>query len=379
MAGQNNSILKTQHVKRRKNTYSVHGSSALQGLEQHPLKRQLPLSKIPPPLRFTQQNDAPPSYNRAAVVKKSSLSPTLLLVILSGTAVLFFSLYALLWSYDPIEIKPTDDEIIKKRLLSYAAANANIVIPTDDYIFNTNESFSWKNYVVKKGDTVSKIALDNAVSMDAIIASNDMKNARSLRQGEILRIPNMDGIPYKVASGDSLKKISDKFNVPVEAILDANDIQDDNIKAGSVYFIPGAKMRPEDLKLVLGDFFIYPVIGRLSSTYGWRKDPFTGLRRYHRALDLAAPFGSAVKAASSGKVRTIGYNDTFGNYIILTHSEGFRSMYAHLKTVSVKKDAFVNQGDKIGEVGNTGHSTGAHLHFAIHKNGTAVNPLEYLK
>jgi murein DD-endopeptidase MepM/ murein hydrolase activator NlpD len=74
----------------------------------------------------------------------------------------------------------------------------------------------------------------------------------------------------------------------------------------------------------------------------------------------------------------VGYNGTYGNYIILSHSGGYQTMYAHLNSVSVRKDAAVNQGSKIGEVGNTGYSTGPHLHFAVFKNGKAVNPLDYL-
>ncbi|GHT48368.1 peptidoglycan-binding protein LysM [Spirochaetia bacterium] len=381
MATHNSSLLNSQHVKRRKNNYPVQGSSALQGLEQRPIsKNRTTATKIPPShyngMRTYTIEEAP---DKLSWIKKINLSPTILLVILSGAAILFFSLYALMWNYDVIEIKASDDDLLKQRLLSYATANSNIRLPTDDYIFNVNETFTWQNYVVKRGDNVSKIASDHFISIDAVIASNNMSNARSLREGEILRLPNMDGIPYTVASGDSLKKIADNFNVPLEAILDANDIQNDNIKIGTVYFIPGAKMKSEDLQLALGELFVYPVTGRLSSSYGWRKDPFTGLRRYHRALDLSAPLGTPVKASMAGKVTTVSVDDTYGNYVIITHSGGFQSMYAHLKTVSAKQGASIRQGEPLGEVGSTGHSTGAHLHFAIYKNNAAVNPLDYLK
>jgi murein DD-endopeptidase MepM/ murein hydrolase activator NlpD len=93
---------------------------------------------------------------------------------------------------------------------------------------------------------------------------------------------------------------------------------------------------------------------------------------------LAAPLGTVVKAAMDGRVSTVGINSTYGNFIILSHGNGYQTLYAHLNTVSVKKDDRVNQGVKIGEVGNTGYSTGPHLHFAVYKNGRAVNPLEYL-
>jgi murein DD-endopeptidase MepM/ murein hydrolase activator NlpD len=79
-----------------------------------------------------------------------------------------------------------------------------------------------------------------------------------------------------------------------------------------------------------------------------------------------------------GKVATVGYNGTYGNFIILTHGNGYQTLYAHMSVTSVIQGARVNQGTKIGEVGSTGYSTGPHLHFAIYKNGRAVNPLDFL-
>jgi murein DD-endopeptidase MepM/ murein hydrolase activator NlpD len=188
----------------------------------------------------------------------------------------------------------------------------------------------------------------------------------------------MDGIPYTVKRGDTLSKISTAMGAPLDAILDANDLESDTLSAGQILFIPGAKMPKEDLKLALGELIIYPIRGRLTSPYGWRNDPISGVRRYHAALDLAAPMGTTIKAAMDGRVATVGYNGTYGNYIIISHSRGFQTLYGHLSAVSVKQGAYVYQGGKIGAVGSTGYSTGPHLHFAVYKNGKAVNPLEYL-
>ena len=241
------------------------------------------------------------------------------------------------------------------------------------------ETFAWQSYKVKKGDSVSKIASAFSVSMDAIIASNGITNARSLRVGEALRIPNMDGIPYTVKPGDSLSRISLSMGVPMEAILDANDIQTDVINAGMTLFIPGARMKREDLRMALGELFIYPLKGaKLSSPFGWRDDPITGVRRHHAAMDLSAPQGTPVKAAMEGRVSSLGFNATYGNFIILSHPGNFQTMYAHLHTVLVKKGEQVVQGVQIGTVGNTGYSTGPHLHFAVFRNNRAVNPLDFL-
>ncbi|MDR2393729.1 MAG: M23 family metallopeptidase [Treponema sp.] len=264
------------------------------------------------------------------------------------------------------------------------ASYAGLSVPTspvqDEIIpLNLVETFAWESYKVKKGDSVSKIAANHALSMDAIIASNYISNAKLLREGDILRIPNMDGIPYTVKKGDALSKISNAMGVPLEVILDANDIQSETLTPGKVLFIPGAKMRSEDLKVILGDSFIYPIRGRLTSPFGWRNDPISGVRRYHAALDLAAAMGTPIKAAMDGRVSTVGVNSVYGKYIIISHANGYQTMYAHMSATSVNQGALVSQGTKIGEVGSTGYSTGPHLHFAIYKNGRAVNPLDFLK
>jgi murein DD-endopeptidase MepM/ murein hydrolase activator NlpD len=309
-----------------------------------------------------------------------------LLNILFVTGILAVSVLGLFWpdispllpvspAFTP---EPEADGEFRRGLVSYAgitpfSASGDGAIPLD-----LMETFSWSSYQVKRGDSVSKIAAAHAISMDAIIASNGITNVRRLREGEKLRIPNMDGIPYTVKKGDSLSKISSAMGVPLEAILDANDIQSAAITQGTVLFIPGARMRSEDLKLALGELFIYPLRGRLTSPYGWRNDPISGVRRFHAALDLAAGIGTPVKAAMDGRVSAVGMNATYGKFIILSHNNGYQTMYAHLNALSVKQGDYADQGSKIGEAGNTGYSTGPHLHFAVYKNGRAVNPLDFL-
>ena len=280
-------------------------------------------------------------------------------------------------------ITPWEDSRFQANLASYAGLSprtpeGDVSQPSVDIPLDLMETFSWRNYTVKKGDSVSKIAVNFGISMDAIIASNGITNVKRLYEGQAIKVPNMDGIPYTVKNGDSLLKISTAMNIPLAAILDANDVQSETITPGTVLFIPGAKMRTEDLKLALGEFFIYPIRGRLTSPFGWRDDPISGVRRYHAALDLAAPIGTPVKAAMDGRVSTVGFNGTYGNFIILSHSGGFQTMYAHLSVTSVKQGSAVTQGVKIGEVGNTGYSTGPHLHFAVFKNGRAIDPRDLL-
>jgi murein DD-endopeptidase MepM/ murein hydrolase activator NlpD len=159
--------------------------------------------------------------------------------------------------------------------------------------------------------------------------------------------------------------------------------------ASTVLFLPGGKMGKEELNKALGvglvapgatgETFAWPIRGRLTSPYGWRDDPFTGVRTYHAALDMAATLGTPVKASMAGKVSSVGVNSVYGKFIIITHNNGYQTMYGHMSSTSVTQGETVKQGAKIGEVGSTGRSTGPHLHLALYKNGRAVNPLDYLK
>jgi murein DD-endopeptidase MepM/ murein hydrolase activator NlpD len=258
-------------------------------------------------------------------------------------------------------------------------ANASAAIEAESFPLDLTENFAWQHYTVASGDTVEAIARRFGLSLDAVIASNGIRNVRSLRAGDRIRIPNIDGIPYTVKAGDSYSRIAAQFDVPLEAILDANDIQSEAITAGTVLFIPGAKMKSEELRDALGNRFIWPVKGRQTSPFGWRIDPISHTRLWHAGIDLSSNTGTPVKAAAAGKVSAAGWSNVYGNFVIVTHSGGIQTMYGHLSSIRVKKGAQVAQGGIVGLVGSTGRSTGPHLHFSVYKNGRAVNPLEILK
>lgn len=116
----------------------------------------------------------------------------------------------------------------------------------------------------------------------------------------------------------------------------------------------------------------------ITSEFGWRKDPFTGLKAYHNGIDMAAKEGTPIVAAYSGIVGEAGYNSSMGNYIYLEHGDGLRTIYLHASKLYVKKDDVVIKGEVIGAVGTTGRSTGPHLHFSVRLNGEYVSPWNYL-
>ena len=265
-------------------------------------------------------------------------------------------------------------------------ANGNLLIDGQK-ISLADISFSqpvtFQTYTVKSGDTISGITYKfGLTNISTLIAVNDIGNVRQLRSGQKLKIPSMDGLLYTVATNDTLEGLSTRYKVTVEDILDVNDLDSVTLNKGQQLFIPGAKLDATSLQKAMGELFIWPLSGgyRISSRFGPRLDPFTGVPSSHTGIDLAIVQGTPIKAAMSGKIAVVGYTNVYGNYVIIDHENGYQTLYAHLqKPAPVTKGQRVAQGTKIGLVGNTGYSTGPHLHFTVYKNGKLIDPETVLK
>ena len=118
--------------------------------------------------------------------------------------------------------------------------------------------------------------------------------------------------------------------------------------------------------------------GQISSGFGMRSDPFTHERKKHHGLDIRAPIGTSVVASADGVVAIAGEDAELGKHIKLLHKDGYTTVYGHLSSILVRKNDKVKRGKEIGRVGNTGFSTGPHLHFEISKDGRRINPRPYL-
>lgn len=123
---------------------------------------------------------------------------------------------------------------------------------------------------------------------------------------------------------------------------------------------------------------IWPVKGILTSGFGVRTSPFTDTPVFHHGLDIVARPGIPVKATAAGKVVRCGYESLFGNVVVLEHGNGYRTLYAHLAARTVAAGDMVRKGDPIGTLGDTGRTTGPHLHYEVHVNGLPVNPSRFL-
>ena len=249
-------------------------------------------------------------------------------------------------------------------------------LAADGYV----STVTFKDYTVRKGDTVSGIASRAGLrNFGTLLSVNNIDNARRISAGQTLRIPSTDGLLYTVKKNETLAGIAATHKVNVTALLDANDLTHETLSVGQKLFIPGASLSSFELRKALGELFIYPIMGRLTSPFGYRNDPFTGARSFHSGIDLAAPIGTSVKATLDGRIAETGFNRIFGNYVIITHDRGYQSLYGHLSAIYVKRGQYVTQGAIVGAVGNTGYSTGPHLHLSIYKNGGLINPFSVLK
>jgi murein DD-endopeptidase MepM/ murein hydrolase activator NlpD len=123
---------------------------------------------------------------------------------------------------------------------------------------------------------------------------------------------------------------------------------------------------------------IWPAKGWLTSRYGYRISPFTGLRDFHGGVDVAAEPGTEIVAPARGRVVQAGAQGALGNVVVLDHGFGIRTTFGHAQDLLVHEGQSVERGERIASVGNSGRSTGPHLHYAVARNGRLTNPLDYI-
>jgi LysM repeat protein len=235
-------------------------------------------------------------------------------------------------------------------------------------------------YVVRDGDSLSQIAQMFGVSMDTILWANDMKKGDKLTPGDVLFILPVSGIKHIVTKGQTLQSIAKLYKADVNDIIQANDITlDTALVVGDTLIIPNAIKSDESgnpLKNPSASTAkdkMYYDSHPVQNLAGYFIDPVPGYRlsqglHDNNAVDLAISKGTPILAAAEGRVilaRT-GYNGGFGNLVIISHPNGTETLYAHQSKIATTTGATVYQGQVIGYVGSTGHSTGPHLHFEVH-------------
>jgi murein DD-endopeptidase MepM/ murein hydrolase activator NlpD len=240
-------------------------------------------------------------------------------------------------------------------------------------------------YVVHKGDSLAVVAQMFGVTKSTIITANDLSSEGTIKEGDVLVIPPISGITYTVTKGDTLSGISDKYKISSKEIVEFNQLSSTTLKLGQKIIIPGATaviapkkapvkvnkkessgvaqmVRGQSNKKVVSDFFIWPIPASGRVTQGMHNGD---------AIDIGAKTGTPVVASAGGTVVVSKFNGAkawfggFGNFIMIDHGNGVKTLYAHLSGVNVAVGQKVSEGEKIGLVGNTGRSTGPHLHFSV--------------
>jgi len=196
-----------------------------------------------------------------------------------------------------------------------------------------------------------------------------------------------NGVVHVLKPGENLYRLSRYYGVSVKRIERANRIGDEtSLRVGTRIFVPDAPRQPPRHSLALkGDVasapppslpgnlrFGWPLRGRLSSGFGWRGT------RPHEGIDIAARKGTDIRAAAPGRVILSGWLGGYGRVVIVKHAGAYSTVYAHTSRNRVKKGQFVEKGQVIAEVGDTGNAKGAHLHFEIRRDSKARDPMRYL-
>ena len=191
--------------------------------------------------------------------------------------------------------------------------------------------------------------------------------------GQELTILPQKGILHQVDAGDTLWSIAKQYQVTVEALRSANELQSDHITVGDNILIPGGRPRGE-MAISRGreNRFIWPTTGEISSPFGFRWG------RLHAGIDIANDEGTLIQAARPGKVTFVGWYDGYGNAVMIDHGQEVVSLYGHLSKFYVHVGQVVQRGQSVAAMGTTGDSTGPHLHFEVRQYGKPINPLTLL-
>ncbi len=330
-----------------------------------------------------------PFVAKAFIVKKliwsrGKLGRPLAFVTVVAVSLGVFTIGEVLSSYDFISSQQVKADYL---------ATSSDIIPKKEMAVTTvpeerrhTEPFS---YFVEAGDTLFSIGNKFKISTDAIKYVNNLSDSSILKIGQEIIIPPVAGLIHTVERGDTLSTIATKYDVPAQAIADFNYLLDtSSLALGTELVIPGGKV-PKVVPVVAvysgapstgsasspdadRGFCAWPSTVRIiTQYYSW----------YHNGVDIAKPHSMGMPpllSCTSGTVVRAGW-DPFGLglHVRIDHGGGYETVYGHMSRIDVSYGQKVSRGEVIGLMGNTGRSTGPHVHFMVKYNGVAQNPLNF--
>ncbi len=238
------------------------------------------------------------------------------------------------------------------------------------------QSLTIYRYTIRPGDDIFSIAARCTIPYEAIATLNRLEHPSLLQAGKELLLPSLPALFLPGTAETDLER------------LVAGAHSEDAAFTIGVYpkgtklemeCLPDRTFSSTERAFFLNTAFKYPLrVVRITSGFGLRKNPVTGTLKVHEGLDLAAPLGTPVYACREGIVSSTGYNEVYGNYIIISHEGGWTSLYGHLASITINLNSPVHSSTVIGTVGMTGQTTGPHLHFELRQDGKARDPASFL-
>ena len=232
---------------------------------------------------------------------------------------------------------------------------------------------SVQQHLVQKGDTLWGLSRKYKVPLKSIAQVNKIKLTKRLQIGEKLLIPGTatQDAWYVVKAGDTYSSIARRYNLEWQDLQRANGIPPRSLQIGTRIRIPNGGD-----SITFANPLRIPLV--VTSKHGYRRHPVTGRYQMHEGIDFRAATGTRVYASRAGKVIYAGRKGGYGKVVGIEHEDDFTTWYGHLSRIRVKTGQWVSQGKVVGLSGNTGISTGPHLHFEIRYKGRSEKPTQYL-
>jgi murein DD-endopeptidase MepM/ murein hydrolase activator NlpD len=274
---------------------------------------------------------------------------------------------------DPNPVKTENEPTISGNSLITTAGPTGTVadikeVPSSDQI---------STYIVREGDTIASVAKMFGVTSNTVRWANDLGVGSKLKLGDSLVILPISGIQHTVKKGETLKSIATAYKGDIDEIIQYNNLEEgSSLALGDILLIPDGEAiavvaKPKTVRL--GSIGSLGNDNPIIDTSGYFMRPVSGGRKTqglhgHNGVDLVSSYGAPIMAAASGKViiaKSGGWNGGYGSYVVISHSNGTQTLYSHLSNVYIGVGSVVSKGQTIGAMGNSGKSTGTHLHFEV--------------